>query len=56
MKLDIFLLGVQKREITKEVTNTKAEETKIVKSTKTKTKTKSVILHKKMIQMKMMMR
>ena len=54
MKLDILLLGAQKIEITKEMTNTKAEEMKIAKSTRTKEK--SATLQKKMIQMKMMMR
>ena len=52
MKLDILLLGFQKREITK--TNKKVEEMKIAKSTKTKAK--SATLLKNMIQMNMMMR
>ena len=38
MKLDILLLGVQERETTKEMKNTKVEEMKTTKSTKTKEK------------------
>ena len=38
MKLDILLLGVQRRENKKEMINKKVEEVKIVDSTKTKAK------------------
>ena len=49
-----MLLGLQRRETSKEMTNTKAKEVKIAESTKIKAE--SATLQNKMIQMKMMMR